>query len=155
MENGIKIYHNDDEKFVKVKFEFIMNVPIDNELTNINDEVVHDAIMNLDSSDLADTILDNIDNCYIIKKSDKIKHIKVKENYVLKIDVDDSLHKIEYLSLSLLIDTIQCEMNKGNKFTIFSVKSNEYFTTYDLESLINFGYSIYRENNDYYVSWDK
>ena len=155
MENNIKIYHIDDEKFVKVRFNFTMDIPINDDIEKIDINGVEDAIFNIDSSDLANSILDNIKNMYIVKESDNVEHIDVKYEESL---IDDSVSVdclIETkLQIDLLCNSIQVEMNKGNKFTIFSVKSNEYFHTDDIKKLADFGCLIYRENNDYYVSWN-
>jgi len=148
----IKIYKDSyGDKFVKVKVEFILDVPIDEDNTKISEEDVHDAIMEIDSTDLADNIFEHMNEFHIVTNLDNIEHI---EKTYEQPHSDYKPIEIEYVSLKMINEIVKVEMNKGNKFAEIFVLHNQQISTDDLEAIKKIGFNIYFEKNKYFITWD-
>jgi hypothetical protein len=147
----IKIYKDSyGDKFVKVKVEFIMDVPIDEDAIEINKDDVNNTIMQIDSSDLADEIFQNMDNFHIITNIDNVKHIEKKY------ESHDEIFKpieIEYLPVELLTKIVKLEIDKGNEFAEICVSYNQRFSSDDLEKIKKIGFEVNFDNNKYWITW--
>ena len=148
----IKIYKNSyDDKFVKVKVEFILDVPIDEDITKITKKEVYDAIMEIDSSDLAYQIFVHMNEFHIVTNSDNIKHV---EKIYKQPHIDYKPIEIEYISLELINKIIKSEMNKGNKFAEIFVSHNQQISSDDLETIKQIGFNVDFNGNRYWITWD-
>ena len=148
----IKIYKDSyDDKFVKVKVEFILDVPIDKDITKISKKEVNDAIMEIDSSDLANYIFEHLNEFHIVTNSDNIIHV---EKTYEQSHIDNKPIEIEFISLELVTKIIKSEMDKGNKFAEIFVSHNQQISSVDLEAIKKIGYNIYLDNNKYWITWD-
>lgn len=151
MEAALIYEDSEGNKFVKVKVEFIMDVPIDDEITEIDNDAVHDKIMEMNSSDLADEIFEHIENFHIVTKSDNIQHVEV--NNVLPYHEFKPI-EIDYLSFELFTEIVKSEMVKGNTFAEIIASFNQEFCLSDLDKMKAIGFDVYRENNKYIITWD-
>jgi len=148
---SIKIYNdNYDDKFVKIKVEFILDIPINEEVKSISNEQVIDALFEMERTDLGEKILNNFNKFHIITIDDNIEHIE--EVYDIPEEIKQTIRKKTYLSFNVFIETVKSEMSKGNKFA--EIFSNDELSDEDIEKIKQIGFDVYRENNKYWITWD-
>lgn len=147
----IKIYEDKyGDKFIKMKVEFILDIPIDDDVKSINKKQTLDALFEMERTDLGEEILNNSENFHIISVSDNIEHIE--EKYEYSQNIQSTVKEKTYLSFDIFIETVKSEMSKGNKFA--EIFSSDEFTNDDIEKIKQIGFDLYRENNKYCITWD-
>lgn len=163
MGSDIKIYYTKGgDKLVKLKPQYIFDLylPDDYDDIEITVDEIHDMLSNMDSSDLAHIILENIDDHHVVREQDNVRHIE--KEYHIKQTQSYSTLQFPRLSIPLTGDELQNEIVQAMKYERSFVKYkltgegvNKYLSPEYKKKLNLMGISCYEENNYLCLHWDE
>ena len=149
--NKIKIYEDEyGGRFVKMQINMIIDIPIGDEIADINNNECIDKLFEMERVDLGEMILNESHKFRFLLESDNIAHIEV-EIPVFDKQEDIVAKEKEYLTFELFHDIVKSEMLKGNEFAVIS--SRKEFTLEDRKKIEEIGFNMYHENGKYFISW--
>ncbi len=147
----IKIYKDEyGVNFIKIRVNTNLNIPISGELDEISKHEALEELYGMESTDLFNILMENVEDFKVITVGDNIKHIEKPQ-----ISVEKQIFKVEKLLIPIsdIILVIGIEVKKGNKFLHYDVSPYNCIDYDTLNKLKSFGIDHYIDGTTYVFTW--